>query len=470
MALKNAMKTEITGSRDTIVGMKLKKKYTIIIAIVVVIGGGFAALKLSSSGDELVIVQAELAYRDSISELVTASGRIQPQTKVNITSQVSGEIMALFVKEGDRVSPGQSLLLLDTVQLRSDVAQASYSLDETKARSDAALSQLKKNSLEKKRQAKLFEKKLTSERAHTDAIFADENSRANYEALKAQVKTMRARLEKAQDNLSKTLITAPMEGVITYLSAEVGEIAQAQTSFTQGKTLMTIADLSVFEVEVDVDETEVAKVALGQMTKISVDAFRDTTFEGIVVEIGNSAKISGQGTDNFSTDFLVKIRFADTDAEIRPGMSATVDITTSRQDDAVLIPYASIVTREFDPDSLYAKKKKRETDTGASLVSSVQAAESKDVLADDASKRQGKRKKKIKKSGVFVVRNGVAEFVEVATGIADERNIVALTGVSAQDTIISGSYQTLRKLKVGEAVTIEESSIEKMNEDTGDDR
>jgi len=285
-----------------------------------------------------------------------------------------------------------------------------------------------------------------------------ENSRANYQAMLAQVETARARLDKANDNLTKTLIKAPMPGVVTFLSVEAGEIAQAQTAFTQGKTLMTIADLSVFEVEIDVDESEIAKILLGQKSKIKVDAFRDTSFEGSVVEIGNSATVANAGSDNYTTSFRVKVRFDKAEVTFRPGMSATVDITTNKAENALLVPYAALVTREFDPDSLKAKT---ETAESSGIIQQANAAE-KAVPVEDGTKR--KKSTKIKKSGIFVVRDGKAKFVEIATGIADERNIVALTGIVPGDTVISGSYQTLRKIAEGDAITIEQASIDKMKE------
>jgi HlyD family secretion protein len=444
-----------------------KKKFLIIAGLVVVAVAVFA-FTISGNGEKATSVQADLAFVDDIAEIVTASGRIQPQTKVDIVAEVSAQIIAVYRNEGDRVERGTPLLLLDTVQTKSDVEQARYSLDEITARAAAARSLFEQDKQEFERQSRLYEQKLTSETAYTNAKFANDNSRANFEATQAQVKTFRARLEKAEDNLRKTSIIAPMAGVVTFLNAEVGEIAQAQTSFTQGKTLMTISDLSVFEVEVEVDETEIAKIDLDQPAKIRVDAFRDTVFEGTVVEIGNSAMITGEGTDNYTTSFRVKVRFADTEATIRPGMSATVDITTANEQNAVLVPYAAIVMREFDPDSLLtAADKPNAESSGVFTDGSVQAAEITNVSekTDDDSTTSGHKKKKVKMTGVFVIKNGNAKFIELATGIADDRNIVALGTIEPGDTVISGSFQTLRKINPGEAVTIDERSQERMKED-----
>ncbi len=448
--------------------MKKRTKKIVWIAAAAVVVIIIGAMNFTGSNGEGTTVQAELAYLGEISEIVTASGRVQPQTKVDITSEVPAEIIALFVSEGEQVQKGQRLLLLDTVQTKSDVAQARYSLDEITARTQAAKSQYERDEREFERQSSLYEQKLSSETEYIDAEFAYENSKANYEAMQAQMKTGRALLDKAEDNLSKTLITAPMNGVITYLNAEVGEIAQAQTSFTQGKTLLTIADLSVFEVEVDVDETEVAMVKEGQSAGIRVDAFTDSVFEGTVVEVGNSATISGEGSDSYTTSFRVKVRFAGTEAPLRPGMSASVDVTTNKEDEALLVPYASIVERQFDPDSVRTDSTVADDTTLGS--GELHAAETDDEESDADEQTEPvvekhKKKEKIKKSGVFIVQNGKAEFVEVATGIADDRNIVALTGLNPGDTVISGSFQTLRKLAVGDQVVIDEEYLKKMEEE-----
>lgn len=415
-----------------------------------------AIITLSKSGDKRTSVQADVAQSDDITELVNASGRIQPQTKVNIVAEVSAQIREIYVREGDRVIRGQPLLLLDTVQLKSDVAQTRYSLDEMTSRTASAKAQYERDELEAARQEKLFVQKLTSETEHTNTRLACAGSKAVYEAMEAQVKTGRARLDKALDNLRKTHIVAPMDGVVTFLGAEVGEISQAQTSFTQGQTLMTISDLSVFEVEVDVDETEVAKVRIDQTARIRVDAFRDTSYAGQVVEVGNSANVTGQGTAEYTTSFRVKVRFTESNPGVRPGMSASVDITTAKADDALLIPYASVVTREFDPDSL---KGKREAETESSTVGTAHAAASDDPDVQEKSDGAIKKKsKKIRKTGAFVVKEGKAEFQEITTGIADDRNIAVLTGVAVGDTVVSGSFQTLRRLKDGELVQIENPS------------
>ncbi len=423
-----------------------KKKLLLIVGLVVVVAV-VVILNMKMNTTKSTQVQAEVATPRELIEKVSASGRIQPQTKVNITSQVNGEIIALPVKEGDYVKTGDLLVVLDTVQLRSDVDQANYVVTEINARLNGAKAQLDQAEEEYNRQKQLFDNKLTSETQFNDAKYTYLNLRAGYEAMAAQAKQSESQYEKQLDNLSKAKIVAPMSGIITFLDCEVGEIAAAQTAFTQGKTLMTISNLDVFEVEVDVDETEINKVALHQAADIEVDAFPDTIFGGQVVEIGNTAILSNTGTQDQSTDFTVKVIFTDPNVKIRPGMSATVDIITNKKEQTLAVPYASIVTRSFDLDSL-ERAKSGQPDTGSEAKGSeVHAADSSSAAPQTADEDKRKDLK-----GVFVISSGKAKFVQVETGIADQRNIEITQGLNTGDSVVSGPYRVLRTIKDGDAV------------------
>ncbi len=434
---------------------KSKKKKLLIFgaAIIVVI---IIVANILSNGKNVTEVQSQKVEIIDIVEEVSASGYIQPKTRVNITAEVTAEIIALPVKDGQTVGKGDLLVLLDTVQLQKDVDQFHYSLDEIEARASAAKSAFMQAESDFNRQKELFEKKLTSETVYENAEYAFLNSKYTYQAMISQTKQTRAGYEKSLDRLNKTRITAPMSGVITYLDAETGEIAPAQTAYTMGRTLMTISDLAVFEVEVDVDETEIVKVGLGQETKIEVDAFPDTVFSGEVVEIGNTAVMSGAGNEQ-STNFKVKVLFMDSNVSIRPGMSATVDIITSTRGNALAVPYGAIVMRSLDPDSLA----NAQDDTSGNLVQTAHAATVEDdttAVVDEKPEAEEKpkagngkpKKKEIK--GVFVVRDSKAVFVPVETGIADQKNIEVISGLGEDDTVITGPFKTLRSLKSGDYV------------------
>ena len=436
--------------------MKRKKLLLIVgIAIVVIV---VVVLNLTSSSTTTIDVQADAATVKTLVEIVSASGRIQPRTKVEITSEINGEIIGLYVREGDRVQTGQSLVVLDTMQLRSDVDQAKYAVSEVNARLTGAKASLEQAEEEYQRQEKLYESKLTSETAYTSSKYAYLNSKSMHEATVAQADQLRARYDKQLDYLSKAKIVAPMSGIITFLDCEVGEIAAAQTAFTQGRTLMTISDLRIFEVEVEVDETEINKIELGQVTDIEVDAFPDTSFPGEVVEIGNTAILSGYGTQEQSTNFKVKVVFKDPNVKIRPGMSATVDITTEVSPDAMTIPYSAVVMRAYDLDSLEREWARNESG-GTAGIPEVQAAE--ETLVDSTKNTDNSEERKEIK-GVFIVKDDQARFVPIETGIADKRNIEVLKGITDGDSVITGPYRVLRSIKDGEEVKVEKNGDKKI--------
>ncbi len=431
----------------------MKNKKAIFITLGVVVVAALIIVNLMSDTSTSTEVNASEVTLTDLVEKVSASGRIQPKTKVDITAEINGEIVALPVREGQRVNIGDLLVVLDTVQLSSDANQARFRLDETMARMEGAKTSLDQTKEEFERQERLFDKNLTSERLYKDARYAYLNAKSSHEAMKSQIKQFQSAYEKQVDYLSRTKIVAPMSGILTYLDVEVGEIAAAQTAFTQGRTLMTISDLNVFEVEVEVDETEINKIAMGQKAEIEVDAFPDTTFPGEVVEIGNTAIMAGQGTQDQSTNFRVKVTFSDANLKVRPGMSATVDMTTAEEMGVLAVPFASVVVRTYDLDSLLASREAGDTET--SETNAVHAAETVEgEEPEDESAVEEKEREELK--GVFIVKEGVARFVQVQTGVADQKNIMVTEGIEVGDSVISGPYRVLRTIKDGDAVEVEE--------------
>jgi HlyD family secretion protein len=420
----------------------MKKKTILIIVLAVVVVAALTIVQLKSGNGKAIQVHAEAAKQGDIIEKVSASGRIQPRTKVSITAQISGKIIALPVKEGDTVSAGRLLAVLDTVQLKSEAEQGRYALNEISARLDGSKSTLDQATEEYERQQKLFGQNLTSETQAKASKYAYQNARASFEAMNAQSKQLQAAYEKQLDNLSKTKILAPMSGIVTLVDCEVGEVAQAQTAFTQGRTLMVVSNLTMFEVEVEVDETEIGKLAFAQPVKIDIDAFPDTTFKGEVSEIGNTAILKGSGTQDQSTNFKVKVVLRDADPRIRPGMSATVDITSNEKKEALSVPFSSIVIRQFDMDSLLAARAGAKESPGG-----VQAANNDSVKpsADSDKKRDDIK-------GVFVISGGKVRFEKVQTGIADSKNIEILSGLKIGDSVVTGPYRILRTIKEGDAI------------------
>jgi len=381
------------------------------------------------SGEKTYQVHAEKVEKSDITAVVTANGRIVPRTDVKISAYVPAKIIKLPVEEGDVVEEGQLLVQLDDTEYRAAVNQAKAQLASAKA-------SLEQARLVYNRQKELFEKKLSSEEKYDMAKTELDLAKARYEQAVAS-------LDQAKYNLSKTTMTSPMDGMVTSLNAEVGEIVMIWTMNNPGTVIMTVSDMSEIETEVEVDETDIAQVKIGQEAEIEIDAYPDTTFRGKVTEIGHTARISGLGSQDQVTNFLVKIMLLDEVPSIRPGMSASVDITTDFREDALNVPIQAVVMREEKVDTLTTKKEKEEG-----------ALASVDSLSKKGNKKDKKKKKEIE--GIFVVEEGRAKFVKVNTGIADQQNIEIVSGINDDDMVVTGSYKILRTLKDGDKVKVTE--------------
>jgi HlyD family secretion protein len=437
-------------------GKKKNKKKWLIIAGVVIVVVILVVANMTQSKRGSVTVQTKKVIVTDITSVVSGSGKVQPKTKVNVTAEATAEIINIPANEGYFVRKGQILIQLDTVQLKRDVESYLYTANEMEAHLEGAGVLLNQSKDEFERQKELYAKKLTSERAFKNADYAYRSQQASYDAMKQQKKASFARLEKVRDLLNKTTIKAPMDGIITWVDAEVGEIAQAQTPYSPGKPLMVVSDLSEFEVEVEIDETDIADLEVGQKSQVEIDAFPDTLFSGEVVEIGNTATISGMGSSDQAINFKVKVSLLDVHEKIRPGMSATVDITTDERTNVLAIPIQALVIREFDPDSLEAGEDREiEEEGNAALASTMPEAENDSVTGSSG------EKKKIEKKGVFVNRDGVAKFVEVQTGISDQTNYEIAEGLEKGDEVIIGSFRILRTLGDGDLIDVDNTMLKR---------
>jgi HlyD family secretion protein len=256
----------------------------------------------------------------------------------------------------------------------------------------------------------------------------------------------RAALTRAKDQFSKTTIRSTLDGIITYLPVNEGEIAIVGVQNQAGTVLMTIADMSVITAEVKVDETDIVNVKIGQEAKIKVDALGDRELMGHVSEVGNSALSRTNGTSSTTTggsqeakDFKVVVTLDSPPAELRPGLSATASIITATRQRIMTVPIQSLTIREFDNDSKTASTDKASDKTT-------------DKTTDKAA-----NKKKIEKEGVFVIKNGTAAFQQVKTGITGTTDIEILEGITENDEIVTGPYQVLRTLKDGTRVKVEKT-------------
>lgn len=405
-----------------------KRSKIIIIAGVLILVVVIVLLNLFRSGEKVYTVEADKVKKGDLASIVSGSGKVQAKKDVKIGATVPGLIISLPVKDGDLVKKGQLLVQIDPSEYRSAVAQTTAQLNSAKASFEQA-------KLLHERQQKLFEKSLTSKEQYDASL-------TQYNVAKAQYDQSQASLRQAEDLLAKTTITAPMDGKITELLKKEGEMV---TGATYNPTeIMTISDLSAFEVEVEVDETDIAETRLTQEAKIKIDAFPDTTFKGEVSEIGNTAKITGFGTQDQVVNFIVKVLIQDEVKGIKPGMSASVDITTASHKDVLNIPIAAVVMREEKKDTLNTKSKESKAE----------------ALASSAKEEKNDKKKKKELEGVFLIEKGRAKFVPVKSGIADQQNMEIVSGLKENDQIITGSYKILRTLKDGDKVKIEKK-IEK---------
>jgi HlyD family secretion protein len=421
----------------------MKKKKIIIILAVAVVVVIFVLANLMKSGEKTYKVESEDIKKGEISSVVSASGRILPKRTVKISAYVPGEIVELPVEDGDWVKKGQLLVQLDPASYQA-------AMDQYRAQKKVAQANLEQAQMVFDRQKELFERKLTSQEEYDRAL-------TSLNVSKAQFEQSNAALEKARDDFSKTRITSPMTGVVTELNAEVGEIVMIGTMNNPGTVIMTISDLSEIEVEVEVDETDIANVKLGQDTKIEIDAFPDTSYKGEVTEIGNTAKISGYATQEQVTNFMVKVLLLEEVSGIKPGMSASVDITTDKRMEVLKAPIACVVMRKVNSDSL--EKEEEEVKGSEAKASEGEEEEEK------AEEKEEEKEEKKDVEGIFVIENEKAKFVPVETGISDEQNIEIISGLKEKDEIIIGPYKTLRTIKDGNKVKVTKKSKGKKGKD-----
>ncbi len=393
----------------------LNKKKIIIISIVIIVLVVIGVIAVKKQRVDATEVQAEKVERGRVVHLVAASGKIEPVIEVNVSSEVAGRVMKLTVEEGDWVEKGQFLAQLDSTRYLAEVERARQLV--ASARASLSLAEL-----EQAQQKELFQKDLVSELVYRGAV-------VRYEQALAATRQAEANFTQAQDNYSKTILNAPMSGTVTKLYKEIGEMALG--SAFQADVILTLADLSAMEVLVDVNENDVVDVALGDTAEIKIDAIQDTTFYGIVTEIAHSAKNLAAGTLDQVTNFEVKIILLDPPPEIRPGMSAAVDVRTDVHDDVLFVPIQAVTMRQ--PRRLEEKQ-----DDELSSRDSL-ADESRDDLEDPV-------------EVVFVVveqegpkASKMVEQREVKTGIIGERDFEILAGVEEGEEVVTGPYSALSR-------------------------
>jgi len=368
-----------------------------------------------------IVVQTEKAVRRDITQLVSATGTINPVYQVAITPEVTGEIVELPVKEGERVKKNQLLIRIkpDSYTAQRDRVQANLK----SAEAMLGIRKVEKDYVEAnfKRTEELYRNSgNVSEQAMEKASSDLAASRSQLDAQKALVQQAQAALKEAVESLNKTAIYSPMAGTVSKLNVELGERVLG-SGFSQGTHLMTVADLGKMEAIVDVDENDVVLVSIGDAASIDLDAFKNVVYKGIVTEIANSAKTTAAGTQEEVVNFAIKIALDDFDARVRPGMSCNADIEVETKDNVLAVPIQSVTARSDEE---------------------AEAQESTTRDGQDFGKARKKKQSKPKEV-VFVVNDGAVTMKAVKIGISDNEFIEVTSGLKEGEEVVSGPYRTI---------------------------
>ena len=411
-------------------GMKIG---LIVVGIAAAAGGGVAyqVHKKKTAGTE--VRMEKVARRDLVSA-VTASGKIEAKTSVDISADITGRIIRLAVREGDLVTKGQFLIQIDPAQYQAAVSRAQGVVSSTEATLTQARANLDQaeRAWNRARQLSQLGPNLIAPEAAEQARTSYDVAQATWQATRAQLEQSRASLQEARDNLAKTRLTSPIAGRVVRLAVEQGEVAVPGTFSRETGLLMTIADLSVILAKVQVDETDVVRLAARDSVQVTIDAYPDTTFQGRVTQISHSAKMTetqtASGSNDRAVDFDVEVTLDSPPRDIRPDLSCTARMVTDTRSKALSIPIIALTVRDHErvpnetsentppADTLKAKRRNREAE------------------------------------GVFVVRDGIATFRPVKVGIAGDEYFEVLDGVREGETIVGGTYQAIRDLKDGDKV------------------
>lgn len=406
---------------------------------------------ISSKREQPIPVTTEKAGRRTIIATVSATGKVQPETEVKISPEVAGEIIELPVEDGTEVKKGDLLVKIRPDSYKALLEQQQAAISTAEAVSEQQKAAVEKAEMDFKQAQDLFHKKLISETEMTAAKTAYDAAKSAYQSGLHSIEGAKASSSQARDQLSKTTIYSPLDGIVTLLNSKLGERVVATGQFA-GTEVMRVADLNQMQAVVDVNENDVVHVKLGDTAKVTIDAYGDRKFDGKVVQIANTGKTTGAGTQEEVTNFEVKIQLDKGTVRLRPGLSCTAEIQTDMVKDAVSVPIQSVTIRTGDtnlsPEEIEQKKQLKQTKEKADNNAEVENIR----LAKQTAKEEREKLKKV----VFLKEGSKARMVEVTTGIADDSDIEIKSGVQPGDEVIAGSYSAIsRKLKNGARVKID---------------
>ena len=446
----------------------MTRKNILITLAIVLVGAAVVAGNLYYRREKGLTVTTDVIKTRDLEAVVSASGKIQPKRLVNISADTPGRVVNLAVNEGDRIKKGQFLLQIDPRSLRTRVDSgaasmqaAQMSLDQMRQAVETARVQLEQAQQTLKRQQDLWNRQLTTreafEKATNDVKAAESALQEREHAADAQgsrIKQERAGLDNARYDLSKVRIESPIDGIVTRRNIQEGETAVIGTMNNAGTVLLTLADMSVIQAEVVVDETNIPSVQFGQKAKISIDAIPDRTFKGHVTEIGNSPiQATGAAANTTqATNFKVVVVLDEEVPDVRPGFTATADIVTARRSGVVAAPIPAVAVRElvYDANEQIVREPRTDKRRPTTTV---------ETTASAAELKPGQTRKETE--GVFVFRSGRAEFVPIKVGIAGDKYFEVLSGLKEGDQVITGPYNSVRGMADGDLVKVDNNPKKK---------
>jgi HlyD family secretion protein len=443
-----------------------RRTWTIAVAVVLLAAGGIGA-RIWRNRNSLPAVTVEAVRTRDLDALVSASGKIQPKRQVNVSATTMGRVTRLAVQEGQRVKAGQFLLEIDPRSLagqlergEASVAAARSSLQESTTAVEQARANLQLAQQTLKRQQDLAKDGLTTrealERAQNDVTVREAELKTRQQEVQTreqQIKQEQAGLSTTQYNLSQVTIASPMDGIVTRRNIEEGENVVVGTMNNAGTVLLTVADMSAIQAEIEVDETDIPNVTIGQAAVVTIDAVADRMFKGRVTEIGNSPIQTAAQTINTgqrqATNFKVVVTIDEPVPDIRPGFTCTAEITTARRSNVVAVPIQSLTVREMLFDQKGTLIHEPPPPVQRSFLGTPAAAAPQAAPPEPP---PGHVRKETE--GVFVVRDGRVVFGPVKVGVAGERYFEVLSGLKAGDQVVTGPFESVRQLSDGSPVKV----------------
>ena len=403
----------------------MSRTWKILISIALALGGIVFLAALSARDRKIPRVTAAPPTTEDVVSKVTANGKIQAEKKVDLSALVMGQIVNLAVRNGDRVRKGDFLLQIDRTRAAAEEAGSVAALAGSMAALNSARAALDQAQRDEERAKKNYQAQILAEADSQRARSELEAAQANFEVAQRRIEENRANLNASRDTLSKTTVRSPIDGIVTDLPVKEGEVTVVGTMNNPGTQLMTISDMSSVEGVLMVDETDVPSVKVGQKAVLSIEAYPDRSFDGVVTQVENSpiakndSDLQGLITTSDAINFKVRVKLLRPPDSVRPGFSVTADVITGSKPKALAIPLAAVVIRD-DPRGAKTASGRIRTQTG-----------------------------------VYALRKGKAEFVPVELGLTGELMVEVASGLTAKEQIITGPFKTLRALKDGDRVKLE---------------